>query len=58
MDTADLHLHQDLGTHLGGRPDLGVRPGESNPAGMLCLVLVLFAVIVPIAALALVWWLV
>jgi hypothetical protein len=48
MDAADLHL----------RHDLGVRPGESDPAGMLCrvlLLLMLLAAIVPMAALA--WWL-
>jgi hypothetical protein len=37
--------------------DLSVRPGESDPAGMLCRVLMLLAVIVPMAALALLWWL-
>jgi hypothetical protein len=47
MDAADLHF----------RPDLAVRPGESNPAKMLCLVLLLLAVIAPLGALALVWWL-
>jgi hypothetical protein len=47
MDAADLHLRQDL----------GVRPGESDPAGMLCGVLLLLVVIAPMAALALVWWL-
>jgi hypothetical protein len=47
MDAADLH-----------RPhDLGVRPGESDPARMLCRVLVLLALIMPMAALALAWWL-
>lgn len=47
MEAADLHLRQDL----------GVRPGESDPAGMLCRVLLLLAVIVPMAALVLAWWL-
>jgi hypothetical protein len=65
MDTADLHLRQDLGVRsdpgvrsdLGVHSDLGVRPGESDPAGMLCRVLVLLAVVAPMAALALAWWL-
>ena len=47
MNTADLHLHEGL----------GVRPGESDPAGMLGRVLLLLAVIALMAALALVWWL-
>ncbi len=41
---------------LGVRPGLSVRPAESDPAGMLDGVLLL-AVIVPMAAPALVWWL-
>jgi hypothetical protein len=45
-------------TALHFRPDLSVRPGESDPAGMLCRVLMLLVVIVPMAALALLWWLV
>jgi hypothetical protein len=53
MDVADLHRN-----HIGVHPSLGVRWGESDPAGMLCRVLVLLAVIVPMAALALAWWLV
>jgi hypothetical protein len=48
MDAADLHLRQDL----------GVRPGESDPAGMLGGVLLLLVVIAPMAALTLMWWLV
>ena len=47
MATTALHRHQDL----------SVRSGESDPAGMLCLVLMLLVVIVPMAALALLWWL-
>ncbi|MGH3684904.1 MAG: hypothetical protein ACRDRU_18260 [Pseudonocardiaceae bacterium] len=47
MDAADLHLPDDL----------GVRPGESDPAAMLGRVLVLLAVIVPMALLMLAWWL-
>jgi hypothetical protein len=47
MNAADLNL----------RHDLGVRPGESDPAGMLGGVLLLLAVIAPMAALALAWWL-
>lgn len=47
MDAADLHLPHDL----------GVRPGESDPAGMLCRVLVLLAAIVLMAMLTLAsWW--
>jgi hypothetical protein len=48
MAAIDLHLNLDL----------SVRPGESNPAAMLCRVLVLLAVVAPMAALALAWWLV
>jgi hypothetical protein len=48
MDAADLHLRQDL----------GVRPGESDPAGMLGGVLLLLVVIAPMAVLTLMWWLV
>jgi hypothetical protein len=47
MATTALHRHQGL----------SVRPGESDPAGMLCRVLMLLVVIVPMAALALLWWL-
>lgn len=47
MVTPDLRL----------RHDLGVRPGESDPAAMLCRVLVLLAAVVPALALALAWWL-
>jgi hypothetical protein len=47
MDAADLHLPDDL----------GVRPGESDPARMLARVLVLLALIVPMTALMLTWWL-
>jgi hypothetical protein len=47
MDAADLYLPRNL----------GVRPGESDPARMLSHVLVLLVVIVPMAALALAWWL-
>lgn len=43
--TTDLHLHHQL----------GVRPGESDSAGMLSRVLVLLAAVVLMAALA--WWL-
>ncbi|HKS51392.1 MAG TPA: hypothetical protein VJS67_05940 [Pseudonocardiaceae bacterium] len=49
MSTADLHLHH--------HPGLGVRPGESDPAVMLCRVLVLVAVVTVLAALGLVVWL-
>jgi hypothetical protein len=44
-----------LTTDHGG--DLGVRPGESNPASMLAGVLVLTAAMM-IMALVLAWWLV
>lgn len=47
MATNDLNL----------RYDLSVRPGESDPAGMLCRVLVLLAAVVPMVVLALTWWL-
>jgi hypothetical protein len=47
MATPDLHP----------RHDLGVYPGESDPAVMLCRVLVLLVAIMTMAALALVWWL-
>ena len=47
MNIADLSVRGGLGD------DLGVRAGESDPAGMLCRVLVLLAVLVPMAALAL-----
>ena len=47
MATNDLNL----------RYDLSVRPGESDPAGMLCRVLVLLAAVVPMVALTLTWWL-
>jgi hypothetical protein len=50
MSTADLYLRH--------RPGLGVRPGESDPAGMLGRVLLLLAVITLLAVLALAWWLV
>ena len=46
MNTADLPVR------AGSVGDLGVRPGESDPAGMLSGVLVLLAVLVPVAALA------
>ena len=48
MSAADLHLPRDL----------GVRPGESDPAAMLCRVLLLLTVTTVMAALGLVWWLV
>lgn len=44
-------LTADLGS------DLGVRPGESDPARMLCAVLLLAAATIVIV-LTLVWWLV
>jgi hypothetical protein len=44
-----------LAAGLGG--DLGVRPGESDPARMLCTVLLLAASTIVIV-LTLVWWLV
>jgi hypothetical protein len=47
MATTDLHF----------RDDLSVRPGESDPAGMLSRVLVLLAAVAALAALALAWWL-
>jgi hypothetical protein len=50
MSTADLYLRD--------RPGLGVRPGESDPVGMLGGVLLLLMVITLIAVLALAWWLV
>jgi hypothetical protein len=50
MSAADLYLSH--------RPGLGVRPGESDPAGMLCRVLLLLTVITLMAVLALAWWLV
>lgn len=51
---ATVHL-MDV-TDLNFRQGMGVRPGESDPAAMLGGVLLL-VVIVPLAALALVWWL-
>jgi hypothetical protein len=48
MSVADLHLPL--------RRCLGVRPGESDPAGMLCRVLLLLAVIGLMAVLVLTWW--
>ncbi|MGB6164593.1 MAG: hypothetical protein WCF33_07220 [Pseudonocardiaceae bacterium] len=53
MDATDLNFRLDLGV----RPGLSVRPGESDPAAMLGGVLLLLAIIVPLAALALAWWL-
>jgi hypothetical protein len=53
MNAAELHLPRDLGM----RPNLGVRHGESDPAAMLCRVLLLLSVIALTAALGLVWWL-
>ncbi|MGH3672199.1 MAG: hypothetical protein ACRDSH_16455 [Pseudonocardiaceae bacterium] len=47
MNAADLPVRDGL------VDDLGVRPGESDPAGMLSGVLVLLAVLVPVVALAL-----
>lgn len=47
MNAADLPVRDGL------LDDLGVRPGESDPVGMLCRVLVLLAVLVPMAALVL-----
>jgi hypothetical protein len=49
MAATDLHLNHDL----------SVRPGESNPAAMLCRVLMLLTALAPMAALALTltWWL-
>ena len=49
MNAADLDLHHS--------PSLGVRPGESDPAAMLCRVLLLLLTIVVVAGLGLVWWL-
>jgi hypothetical protein len=49
MSTTDLRLPH--------HPGLGVRPGESDPAGMLCRVLVLLTFLTVLAALGLVWWL-
>ena len=46
-------MNADLPVRDGLLDDLGVRPGESDPAGMLCRVLVMLAVLVPMAALAL-----
>jgi hypothetical protein len=45
----------DSGSYL--HSGLGVRPGESNPARMLCAVLLLVVAIV-VLGLGLVWWLV
>ncbi len=42
---------------LTGGGQLGVRPGESDPARMLCAVLLLAATTI-VMVLALVWWLV
>jgi hypothetical protein len=54
MNAADLHLPRDLGM----RPNLGVHHGESDPAAMLCRVLLLLLSIIALtAALGLVWWL-
>ncbi|HEV7450310.1 MAG TPA: hypothetical protein VGO16_02740 [Pseudonocardiaceae bacterium] len=47
MATPDLHPRHDLGMH----------PGESDPAVMLGRVLVLLAAIVAMVTPALVWWL-
>ncbi|HET9258069.1 MAG TPA: hypothetical protein VFO16_23120 [Pseudonocardiaceae bacterium] len=47
MNATDLHFP----------PDLGVRPGESDPAAMLSCVLSLLSVIMLTAALSLAWWL-
>ena len=47
MATTSLHRHQGLSVHSG----------ESDPAGMLCRVLMLLMVIVPMAVVALLWWL-
>ncbi|MGH3751333.1 MAG: hypothetical protein ACRDRP_01315 [Pseudonocardiaceae bacterium] len=44
-------------TDLYRRQDLSVRPGESDPAVMLCRVLVLLAAVAMMAALALACWL-
>lgn len=49
MDVVELHLRQSLAGHS--------LPGQSDPAAMLGRVLALLAVIVPMAALALAWWL-
>lgn len=51
MAATNLHLHHDLGV----RPGLGVHPGQSDPTRMLGSVLLLLAVVVPMAALALAW---
>jgi hypothetical protein len=56
MNAADLYLHHRPG--LAAHPGLGVRPGESDPARMLCRVLVLLTVTALMAVLALAWWLV
>lgn len=47
--SADLDLYY--------RPELGVRPGESDPAVMLSRVLLLMVVIVVMVGLGLAWWL-
>lgn len=52
MTVSDLHLH------LHHRPGLAVRPGESNPAGMLGRVLLLLMALAVVAVLGLMWWLV
>lgn len=52
MTASDLHLH------LHHRPGLAVRPGESNPAGMLGRVLLLLVALAVVAVLGLTWWLV
>jgi len=53
MNASDLHLRPNRG--LPGQ--MSVRPGESDPAAMLCRVLVLSATVVLMAVLALAWWL-
>jgi hypothetical protein len=47
MSAADLDLHH--------RPGLGVRPGDSDPAAMLCRVLLLLLAVVMMAGLGLAW---
>jgi hypothetical protein len=44
-------------TALPHHQGLNMRLGESDPAEMLCRVLILLAAIVPMTALALLWWL-
>ena len=52
-----LRIESNSALTAGPGSDLGVRPGESDPARMLCAVLLLTAATVVIV-LTLMWWLV